>query len=136
LSDITVLRYVNIFYYFVFLVYIVLFFLYLYPRRKKEPFINTYKIFWATSLVLIAMEVFGTLTGMRVFYIGGERNVGIQLALQMIMGFGEGGTSTGIMYLMVISAYNKNYKRFLYWTLVFSIVIITFASGTYLYAIL
>ena len=133
MSDITVFRYVNIFYYIVFTVYIIIFLIYLFPRRKEDPYTNAYKIFWATSIVLIAMEFFGTFSGIRVFYIGGEYNVGIQLILQVIMGFAEGGTSTGIMYLMVEAIYNKKLKNFAYFSLYFSIVMIVFASFTYLY---
>jgi len=133
MSEITIFRYVNIFYYIVLTAYIIIFLIYLLPRRKEQPYVNVYKIFWATSIVLIGMEFFGTFSGIRVFYIGGEYNAGIQFILQIIMGFAEGGTSAGIMYLMVEAIYDKKLKNLAYFTLYFSLVMLTFASFTYIY---
>ena len=139
MSDIVVYRYVNVFYYLVFLAYIVLFLIYIIPRRKEAPYKNAYRIFWGTSVVLIAMEWFGTFSGgffakpLRVFYIGGEYNMGLQLLLQLIMGLGEGGASTGIMYLMVEAVYNKQVKRYFIFLVIFSSIMIVFVSFTQLY---
>jgi len=133
MSDITVFRYVNIFYYIIFIAFILIFLTYIIPKRKQEPFNNAYKIFWATSIVLISMEFFGTFSGIRVFYIGGEYNLSLQLILQVIMGFAEGGTSTGIMYLMVQAVYEKDFKKFSYLTLFFSLIMVFFAFFTVLY---
>ncbi len=138
-DDLVVLRYVNVFYYVVFTVYIVLFLIYILPKRKEEPYHTAYKIFLATSIVLIAMEFFGTFSGfllpkpLRVFYIDGQYNPGIQLILQVIMGFGEGGTSTAIMYLMVDAIYNKEIKKYFALMSIFAIIMIVFASFTFIY---
>lgn len=133
MSEITVFRYVNVLYYIIFTAYILIFLIYLLPRRKEEPYKNAYKIFWAVSIVLIAMEFYGSFSGIRFFYIGGEHDIFIQLLLQIIMGFAEGGTSTGIMYLMVESVYDKKPKIFLYYSLYFSLIMLSFAVFTFLY---
>ncbi|MFX0102927.1 MAG: hypothetical protein ACFFCS_25385 [Candidatus Hodarchaeota archaeon] len=131
MSDITVLRHVNMFYYLCFIAYTVIFLILIIPRRKRQPFLNAFKIFLATSVVLLTMEFYGTFSGIRVFDIHGGSNVWAQLLLQLVMSIGEGGTATAIIYLMVESIYNKNYKSFFIYLSTLAVVMLTFASFTF-----
>jgi len=133
MSDIVVYRFVNVFYYLLFLAYAIIFLIYIFPKRKEQPYKNALKIFLATSIVLTAMEFFGTFSGIRVFYIGGQLNIGYQLLLQLIMGIGEGGTMTSVMYLMVESVYEKNSKKYILYSFSLTMLMLTFASFTFLY---
>lgn len=139
MSDLVVFRYVNFLYYVIFFTYALLTFIFLFPKRKEDPFRNAYRVFFATSIVLIAMEVFGTFSGtlfgrpIRVFYIEGENVIAIQIILQIIMGFGEGGASTAIMYLMVESIYNKKYSTYFLYLSILTIIMLIFTSFTFLY---
>ncbi|MHA1291405.1 MAG: hypothetical protein ACTSQJ_01910 [Promethearchaeota archaeon] len=131
MEKIVVFRYVNIFYYLLFLIYMILFLIYIIPRRKNQPYKNALTIFIITSIVLISMEFFGTFVGIRVFYIGGEINVGYQLLLQIIMGVGEGGTVTAIIYLMIDSIYEKELKKYLFYMISLTILMLMFATLTF-----
>lgn len=139
MSDLVVFRCVNFLYYVIFFTYALLTFIFLFPKRKEDPFRNAYRVFFATSIVLIAMEVFGTFSGtffgrpIRVFYIEGENIIAIQIILQIIMGFGEGGASTAIMYLMVESIYNKKYSTYFLYLSILTIIMLIFTSFTFLY---
>ncbi len=135
-EQIIVYRYVNFFYYISFLVYIILFLFYLIPKRKNQPYKNAFRVFYLTSIVLIAMEYFGTFSGIRVFYINGQRNIIIQLLLQLIMGFGEGGTATAIIYLMIEALYDKKFKKYFLYLTSLAVLMLIFASFTYLYKII
>jgi len=133
MEQIVIIRQVNAFYYLLFLLYTIIFLILIIPRCKKQPFKNSLKIFVATSIVLIAMEFFGTFTQIRVFYIDGQVNIGVQLLLQVIMGVGEGGTAAAIIYLMVESVYQKNMKKYGFLLLSLAILMATFASFTFIH---
>ena len=132
-ENLVVLRYVNIFYYICFLSYMLIFLFFLIPRRKEQPYKNAFTIFLATSIVLIAMEFFGTLTGIRVFYIDNQIHIGIQLICQIIMGIGEGGTATAIIYLMVESLYEKKLRNYVIYLSSLAILMFMFAIFTFTY---
>ena len=132
-EDLVVLRYVNVFYYICFLSYMLIFLFFIIPRRKEQPYKNAFTIFLATSLVLIAMEFFGTFTGIRVFYIDSQIHIGFQLICQIIMGVGEGGTATAIIYLMIESLYVKNTKKYIIYLSSLAILMLIFAAFTFTY---
>ncbi len=136
LEQIVIHRYVNFFYYFCFLVYTILFLIYIIPKRKNQPYKNSFRVFLLTSIVLTAMEFFGTLTGIRVFNINGQTNLGIQLTLQLIMGLGEGGTATAIIYLMIEALYDKKIKNYFLYLTSLAVLMLIFAIFTYLYKIM
>lgn len=136
MSDLVVLRHVNVFYYICFIGYTILFLIFLLPRRKTQPFKNAFRIFISTSIVLVLMEFYGTFSGIRVFDIHGQYNLGYQLLLQLVMGFGEGGAMTAVIYLMVESIYNKNLKNFFLYLSSLAIVMLTFASFTFAWSVL
>lgn len=135
MTEYVVFRFVNVFYYLVFLTFIILYLAYVFPKRKEQPYKNSFIIFLSTSIVLCAMEFYGTFSGIREFYIGGERNIIIQLILQLIMGFGEGGAWTGVMYLMVEAIYKKDWKRYTLFLLSMAVIMLTFSSFTMLYGL-
>jgi len=132
-EELVVLRYVNVFYYLCFLSYMLIFLFFLIPRRKEQPYKNAFTIFLATSIVLIVMEFFGTFTGIRVFYIDGQIHIALQLLCQIIMGVGEGGTATAIIYLMVDSIYEKRVKNYLIYLSSLAILMLMFAIFTFTY---
>lgn len=133
ISDLVVLRFVNFFYYLCFLIYTLIIGTFLVKNRKREPYNTAFRIFLATSIVLLIMEYGGTLAGIRVFYISSEQNLAWQMSLQIIMAFGEGGAATAIMYLMVNEIYNKNVKKYLAYLLSLSVLMFIFASSTFFY---
>ncbi|MEX2682848.1 MAG: hypothetical protein Q6373_014755 [Candidatus Sigynarchaeota archaeon] len=135
MADFVVYREVNLLYYLLFLAYTSFFLIRVFPRRKKQPFRNAFIIFLTTSAVLTAMEFIGTIAGIRVFYFGNEVNVSFQLVLQVIMGVGEGGTATGIIYLMVEAIHEKNLKKYGLYMLSLIILMLAFASFTWLHRI-
>ncbi|MGQ4873680.1 MAG: hypothetical protein ACP6IY_06340 [Promethearchaeia archaeon] len=138
-NEFVVYRYVNVFYYILFSVFILLVLIYLIPKRKEEPYKTAFKVFYTTSIVLIAMEIFGTFSGaifgrpIRVFYFNGENIIVYQILCQIIMGLGEGGASTSLMFLMVDSIYQGQIKRFFKYLLAFSILIFSFTFFTFIY---
>lgn len=128
--ELVIYRYVNFFYYFCFAVYTICFLIYIIPKRKNQPYKNAFRIFIATSVVLTAMEFYGTISGIREFYFNGQKNITYQLMLQVIMGFGEGGTATAIIYLMLEAIYEKKLKYYFLYLSTLTIVMLTFAIFT------
>ncbi|MFX0134576.1 MAG: hypothetical protein ACFFDN_13125 [Candidatus Hodarchaeota archaeon] len=136
---IDVTRTINPFYYLIFLVYIVIVFVYICLKKDK----NAINIFVYGGLILFLMEFFGQLVGIRVivfnpiitpwFSIGGTvYPIYESITFALIMGYGEGGASCVIIYYSSAAIYNKKWKEFFLITILFSLLMLLFALGTFL----
>jgi hypothetical protein len=128
-----VYRYVNLFYFLIFLIYCAIFLLFIIPKRKEQPYKNAFRIFISVLIIGIAMEFVGTFSNMRVFYINNEQILIYQLLLQISIGLGEGGASMAVIYLMVEAIYKKDIKKYLLYMASLAVLMLIFASSTFLY---
>ena len=132
-EQLEVFRYVNFFYFIIFLIYCVIFLVFIIPKRDEQPYKNAYRIFFTVLIVGIVMEFAGTFSNLRVFYINGQNILIIQLLLQISIGFGEGGAAMAVIYLMVEAIYKKEIRKYLLYMVSLAVLMLIFASSTFLY---
>ena len=136
---IDVTRTINLFYFLVFSIYIIIVFAYIYRKEDK----NAINIFVYVGLILFLMEFFGQLVGIRLivfnpiitpwFTVGGTVfPIYINILFALIMGYGEGGASCVIIYYTSAAIYNKEFKKFIIIFFLFSLLMVSFALGTFL----
>lgn len=111
MTEYIVYRFLNLFYFLLIFIYAMILLAYLIIKRKENAYKQGLIIFILTSIILTAMEFYGTLVGIRIFYIGEKTNIAMQLMLQIIMGLGEGGTMATLTYLIIEELYKKNYRK-------------------------
>jgi hypothetical protein len=133
MEQFTVFRYVNVLYFIVFLIYCSIFLILIIPKRREQPYKNAFRIFIAVLIVGIVMEFAGTFTNLRVFYINGQHILIYQLLLQISIGFGEGGAAMAVIYLMVEALYKKDLKKYFLYMSSLAILMLIYASFTFLY---
>jgi len=130
-----VYRYVNLFYFILFLIYCIIFLILIIPKRKEQPYKNAFRIFIATFIVGTTMEFLGTFSNLRIFYINNEHIVFYQLLLQISIGLGEGGAFMAVIYLMVEALHEKNLKKYFSYMTSLAILMLIFAGSTFIYKV-
>ncbi len=79
------------------------------------------------------MEFVGTFTNIRDFFINNQQILIYQLLLQVSIGFGEGGAAMAVIYLMVEAIYQKDLKKYFLYMSSLAILMLIYASSTFLY---
>ena len=133
LELLNVYRYVNLLYFIVFLIYCAILLFFIIPKRKEQPYKNAIRIFISVLIVGTAMEFIGTFTHIRAFYINNQQIIFYQLLLQVSIGFGEGGAAMTVIYLMVEAIYRKDLKMYFLYMSSLAILMLIYASFTFLY---
>src|SRR6056297_3173715 len=78
--------------------------------KRKELRIALKIFFWA-GMILSIMEIIGILSGLRTYVVEGRKNPPIAFLIGVVMGFGEGGAASAVIFLAASAILQKKYLK-------------------------